>query len=246
MALASTFPTMTPWPVAIVFASVAWMLVRASGSSSGLVGDVLHSCWPSAAVAGMAGFRTREAATVFVLDAPPPMMTVPSGTTALTPRVWLSACASAAGIVAATALSSDRVLTCVAPTCFSCATSGACMEAAVASRACRWTRFAGRLASWSSNTTTMRSRLPDERALTWLGLSLENLGPATLARAAEPAAQPAPVVAVTTSAAAPSNEAALRGVNDILLSPFRPPFEVPGCNRAGLSGVGPVTSPAHS
>jgi hypothetical protein len=59
------------------------------------------------------------------------------------------------------------------------------LDAAVASRACRWARFAGRLVSWSSNTTTIRSRLPDERALTWLALSLEKLGLGTLARAAE-------------------------------------------------------------
>ena len=124
----------------------------------------------------MADFRTREAATVFVFDVASPMMMVPSGTTSLTPGVWLSACASAAGIVAATALRSERVVICVAPTCFSWATSGACMDAAVASRACRWARFAGRLVSWLSNTTTMRSRLPDERALTWLGLNLEKLG----------------------------------------------------------------------
>src|SRR5262245_36268439 len=89
MKSASGFPMMTPWPVAIEFASVAWMLVRASGSSSGLLGDELQNCCPSAAVAGMAGFRTREAATVFVLYLlPPPMMTVASGTTALTPGVW--------------------------------------------------------------------------------------------------------------------------------------------------------------
>jgi hypothetical protein len=94
------------------------------------------------------------------------------------------------------------------------------MDAAVASRACRWARFAGRLVSWSSNTTTTRSRLPDERALTWLGLSLEKLAVGTLARAVEPDAQPTPVIAVTPSAVAPSNEAALRGVKDILLPPF--------------------------
>src|ERR1700722_6460712 len=204
------------------------MLVRASGSTSGLLGSVLHNCWPSAALAGVADLRTWEPATVFVLYLPPsPMMTVTSGTTLLTPRVWLSACASAAGIVAATALMSERVVICVALTCFNWATSGACMDAAVASRARRWARFAGRLVSWSSNTTTMRSRLPDKRALTWLGLNLEKLGlgtlapaaEATLAPAAEPAAQPAPVIAVTPSAAAPSNEAALRGVADILLPP---------------------------
>jgi hypothetical protein len=70
--------------------------------------------------------------------------------------------------------------------------------------------------------------------LTWLALSLEKLGPAlerlglaTLASAVEPAAaQPAPVIAVTPSAAVPSNETALRGVKDILLPPFRP-FRVP-------------------
>ena len=70
---ASTFPMTTPWPVApIAFAWVAWMLVRASGSTSGFLGDVLHNCCPSAAVAGMAGLRTREAATVFVLSCRPP------------------------------------------------------------------------------------------------------------------------------------------------------------------------------
>src|SRR5487761_1365412 len=91
--------------------------------------------------------------------------------------------------------------------------------------------------------TTMRSRLPDERALTWLGLNLEKLGPglenpgpATLARAVEPAAQPAPVIAVTPSAAAPSNEAALRGVNDILLPPFRPSI-----GSLDVTGVAPVS-----
>src|SRR5580692_12822459 len=182
------------------------MLVRASGSTSGLLGFVLHNCCPSAALAGMADFRTWEAATVFVLYLPlSPMMTVASGTTLLTPRVWLSACASAAGIVAATALRSERVVICVALTCFNWATSGACMDAAAASRACRWARFAGRLVSWSPNTTTTRSRLPDERALTWLALSLEKLGPAlerlglaTLASAVEPAAQPALVIAART------------------------------------------------
>jgi hypothetical protein len=76
----------------------------------------------------------------------------------------------------------------------------------------------------------MRSRLPDARALTWLELNLEKLGLATtlvrvveplglatLAWATEPAAQPAPVIAATPSAVALSNEAALRGVRDILL-----------------------------
>jgi hypothetical protein len=190
----------------------------------------------------MEAFRTREGATVFVVDVASPMMMVPSGTTALTPGVWLSACASAAGIVAATALRSERVVIRVALTCFSWDTSGACMDAAVTSRACRWARFAGRFVSWSSNTTTMRSRLPDERDLTWLGLNLEKLGFATLARAVEPAAQaaPAPAITETPSAAAPSNEAALRGVKDILLSPFRPSLEFPGWNRAVVSGVAPV------
>src|SRR5215469_9898705 len=239
--LASTFPTMTPLPVAIAFAWVAWMLVGASGSTSGLLADVLHNCCPPTAVAGTARFRTRETATVFVSYLVPcPMMTVPSGTTSLTPRVWLSARASAAGMDAATALRSERAVICVAPICLSWATSGACMDAAAASRACRWARFAGRLVSWSLNTTTMRSCVPDERALTWLGLNLEKLGLGTLAWTVEPAAQPAPLVAVTTSAAAPSSEAALRGVEDILLPPFRPFRGFSGCNRAGLSGVAPV------
>ena len=141
------------------------------------------------ALARKADFRTREAATVFVFDLASPMMMVPSGTTFLTPGAWLSARASAAGIDAATALRSESLVICVAPTCFSWATSGACMDAAVAARACRWARFAGRLLSWLSNTTTMRSCLPAERALTWLGLSLESSAP-RWPRAAELAAQP--------------------------------------------------------
>ena len=151
---ASTFPMTTPWPVAIEDASVAWMLVSASGSTSGLLGDLLHSCCPSAAVAGIVDFATWEAATVFVLDVASPMVIIPSGTTALTPGLLESACASAAGIVAATALRSESLVICVARTCLSWATSGAWIDAAVASRACRWARFAGRLASWSLNTTT--------------------------------------------------------------------------------------------
>ena len=66
----------------------------------------------SPAVPGVVDLATREAATVGVVDVASPMMIVPSGTTALTPGVWLSACASAAGIVAATALSSDSFVTC--------------------------------------------------------------------------------------------------------------------------------------
>jgi hypothetical protein len=50
------------------------------------------------------------------------------------------------------------------------------------------------LVSWSSNTTTMRSCLPDERALTWLVLSLEKLG------CAEPAGVPADVAVVEPAA----------------------------------------------
>jgi hypothetical protein len=79
----------------------------------------LQNCCPSDAVAGIVDFRSREAETVFVLDLASPMMMVPSGTTALTPLVWLSAPASAAGIVAATALRSERVVICVALTCLS-------------------------------------------------------------------------------------------------------------------------------
>src|SRR5580700_5680034 len=103
------------------------------------------------------------------------------------------------------------------------------MDAAVVARACRWARFAGRLVSWLSNTTTMRSCLPAERALTWLALNLEKLGLGTLARVVEAAARPAPVIIVTPSAAAPINEAALRGVKVIPLSPFRPSLGIPGC-----------------
>jgi hypothetical protein len=61
--------------------------------------------------------------------------------------------------------------------------------------------------------------------LTWLALSLEKPGLGTLARVVEAAAEPAPVAApvtaATPSAAAPSNDAALRGVKDILLPPCR-------------------------
>src|SRR5580658_55208 len=225
---ASTLPTMTPWPVAYVDASngsfgildASWMLVRASGSTSGLLGDVLHNCCPSAAVAGMFDFSNWKATTVGVVDVASPMMMVPSGTT-LTPGVWLSACASAAGIVAATALRRESCVICVAFTCVSWATSGACMDAAVACRADRLAWLAGRLGSWSLNTTTTCSCLPDERAVTWLELNLEKLGP-TLAWAVGAAAQPTPVIAVRLSAAAPSNEAALRGVKNILLPPFGP------------------------
>lgn len=104
------------------------------------------------------------------------------------------------------------------------------MDAAADSRARRWAWFAGRLVSWSLNTTTTRSRSPDERVLTWLGLSLEKLGAGTLARAAEPAAKLVPVIAVMPSAAAPSNEAALRRVEDILPPPFWPSAGLPGRN----------------
>ena len=201
------------------------MLVRASGSSSGLLGFVLHNCCPSAAVAGMVDFRTWEAATVLPFRVLGARMTVPSGTTALTPRVCLSARASAAGILAATALRIQRVLIFVAPTCFSWATSGACMDAAVAARACRWARLAGRFLSWSLKTTTTRFCLPDERALTWLGLNLEMLGVATPAWAAEPAPEPTPITTATTSAAAPS-KTTLRGVHDILMPPFSGPVWV--------------------
>ena len=129
-----------------------------------------------------------------MVDVASPMMMVPSGTTSLTPWVWLSACASAAGIVAATALRSESVVMCVASTCFSWATSGACMAVAAACRACRWALVAGRLASWSSNTTIMDSCLPDERALTWLVLSLEKAGcgEPTAAAVVAPSAVPAP------------------------------------------------------
>ncbi len=224
---ALTFPMTTPRPVAIKEASclsfglsdASWMLVSASGSSSGLLGDELHSCCPSAAVPGIAAFATWEGATVGVGDLASPMTTVASGTTALTPGLLASARASAAGIVAATALRSESFVMRVAPTCLSWDTSGACIEAAVASRARRWLRFAGRLPSWSLNTTTTCCCLPDVRALTWLVLNLAKLGAATLARGVEPAAELAPI-AVTPSAAAPSNEATLRGVKRILLPPF--------------------------
>src|SRR5581483_2056269 len=151
------------------------------------------------------------------------MMMVPSGTTALTPGVWLSACASAAGIVAATALRSESLVTCVSPTWLICATRGAWIDAAVASRAFRWAPFDGRLVSWLLSTTTTASRLPDARALTSRGLNLEKPILRALARGVEPAAEPTPVTAVTPSAATPSNEATFRGVTDILLPPFQSP-----------------------
>src|SRR5581483_1738006 len=201
------------------------MLVRASGSSSGLFADLLHNCCPSVAAPGTVDFHTCEAATVLGFRLLSPMMTVPSGTTALTPRVWLSARASAAGILAATALRSHRALIFVAPTCLSWATSGACIDAAVASRAGRWARLAGRLASWSLNSTTTLFCLPAERALTWLGLNLEMLGLAVPDRAVESAAQPAPLTTTTPSVAAPSDKA-LRGLKDILL-----PHSGPVCCR---------------
>ena len=69
-----------------------------------------------------------------------------------------------------------------------------------------------------------------------LGLNLEKLGLATLARAVEPAAEAAPVSAVMPSAAAPINEATLRGVNDIVLPPFRPYLD-------SLDDGGPLAAP---
>src|ERR1700722_4058292 len=71
---ALTFPTMTPWPVAIEDASfgsfglldASWMLVRASGSIRGWPDDEVQDCCPSAAVDGPADLRTREAAAVGV------------------------------------------------------------------------------------------------------------------------------------------------------------------------------------
>src|SRR5450756_87514 len=225
---ASTFPTMTPWPVAIADASfgsfglldASWMLVRASGSSSGLPGDALHNCCPSAAVAGMVGFRSREAATVFVVDVASPMMMVPSGTTALTPWVRLSARASAAGIVAATALRSERAVICVAPTCFNWATSGACMDAAVASLACSWARFAGRPVSWLSNTTTMGSRLPDERAFTWLGLNLEKLDGVGCGAAATVSAAAVSAAAAVKDIASPTAPVTAHNRAVFMISPY--------------------------
>src|ERR1700678_3206788 len=132
--------------------------------------------------------------------------------------MWLSACASAAGIVAATALRSERVVMLVAPTCFSWATSGACRDVAAAAGACRWALVAGRLVSWSSNTTTMRSRLPDERALTWLVLSLEKLGCAEAAEVpAGVVVDPAAVPAVTAVKDIASPEAPARARNRAVL-----------------------------
>src|SRR5581483_4879109 len=127
IASASPFPTMTPLPVAILDASfwpvglldLLGMLVGASASRSGLFADFLHTCCPSVAAPGPVAFHTCEAATVLGFRLLSPMMRVPSGTTALTPRVWLSARASAAGILAATALRSHRALIFVAPTCLS-------------------------------------------------------------------------------------------------------------------------------
>jgi hypothetical protein len=57
--------------------------------------------------------------------------------------------------------------------------------------------------------------------LTWLEVSFAKLGAGALARAVEVAAQAAPVIMVTPSADAPSSEAALRRVKDILRPPSR-------------------------
>jgi hypothetical protein len=100
------------------------------------------------------------------------------------------------------------------------------MDLAVDSRADLWAVFAGKLVSWSSNTTTMGSRLPDEKAFTWLGFKVEKLG-STLARAVEAVAQPTLVIAVRLSAAPPNSEATIRGVKDIFLPPFPALFRVP-------------------
>jgi hypothetical protein len=87
----------------------------------------------------------------------------------------------------------------------------------------------------------MASRLPAERALTWLALNLEKLGLATLARAVEPAAKPAPAIAVTPSAAAPINDATVRGVKDILLPPFRPALIYLDCGASRAASRTPET-----
>ena len=112
--------------------------------------------------------------------------------------------ASAAGMVAATALSSDRPVMCVAPTCFSWATSGACIDSAAAFRALRWVWLAGRPESWLSNTTTMGSCLPDEKALTWLALSLEKLGEGEAPGVAAVAAVAVPAIAAASDIATPA------------------------------------------
>src|SRR6185437_9613423 len=89
---ALTLPMTTPWPVATLDASngsnelsdAAWMLVRASGSSSGLPPGAVQACCPPDPADENGDFPTREAPTVGVVDLASPMMMVPSGTTALT------------------------------------------------------------------------------------------------------------------------------------------------------------------
>ena len=76
----------------------------------------------------------------------------------------------------------------------------------------------------------------DHHALSLAGRAGFDLARAQLRKAGprppavEPAAQPAPVIAVTPSAAAPSSRATLRGVKDILLAPSGPHW-LPGSRR---------------
>jgi hypothetical protein len=78
------------------------------------------------------------------------------------------------------------------------------MAVAAACRACRWALVAGRLVSWSSNTTTMDSCRPDERALTWLVLSVEKAGCGEPAAAAVVAPSAAPAPAAVKDIASPA------------------------------------------
>src|ERR1700692_2296684 len=81
---ASTFPTMTPWPVAIADASfgsfglldASWMLVRASGPRRRLLGGALPKWLPVARRCGVGGFRHPGGGTGFVVDVASPMMMV--------------------------------------------------------------------------------------------------------------------------------------------------------------------------
>ncbi len=140
---------------------------------------------------------------------------VPSGTTSLIPEAWRSACASDAGIVAATALRSERLRTCVAPTCPSWAISGACTEAAIAARAPRWARLPE---GWRAGCQRQRSPplafRPRGRGSGPSSGEPERVGPT--GSAVEPAAEPAPAIAIALTATAPTSAARLRGVLDIL------------------------------
>jgi hypothetical protein len=64
--------------------------------------------------------------------------------------------------------------------------------------------LAGRLESWLSNTTTMDSCLPDEKALTWPALSLAKLGVGAAPGVAAVAAVAVPAIAAVRDIATPA------------------------------------------